>query len=1130
MVSLPLKKSKNLPAKRNKELGSLSATEVERRTLEPQTTGSPTEFSSSFMAPSVGDSSSLPSSDNSDFVPRSSGIRKHNSFEPSSRRQNSLEELTINKLNFHSLGLYGRDTEMGKLDKAFEESKQKKQLVMLAGYSGVGKTCLARTLAKRVRSQEGLYAEGKFEQQFMLNSNPYSAWATICGNICSHILAREDANAIGTKIQETLTNELHVLLRVFPALGEILVTPDEFGEEESAKSNVNTQKPADAKASLSFAFARLLRLVSQELSPIVLVLDDLQWADIPSLEMLETVMADREVKIMAIGIYRSNEVDDTHTLVSSMRDMKKQALESQLFDFPQITVGNLEIEAIVKFLNDLLSTTDSKIMGLASLCQKKTQGNVFFLIHFLKHLYSNGLLQYSFGSMSWNWNESEIEEKTAASDNVAELLLIKMEGLEEREEMVLQLAACNGASFRRKYLALLWRQWLIEKNSTEDANSDDQLDDALTNLVFDGYLFTSETSEDSYSFVHDKIQEAALSLTPLEGTSSFRQWVGQTLLNGLELDELGSLRFVVVNLLNEGKTPDNKFKRLELAELNARASKMGMELSAFDAASRYASSGISLLGGSAFSKEHYKLTIDLYVEGASAESCLGNTKKMEMYCKTVFERKDVAKEDVLRLKITWLDSLANRGMYREAIDETLSLLARFDVHFPKNRTMQTISTMLSIMKVRKGIEKGILKTIPDLPKLNDPTRLRLLHLMDRLSVYLYYIHDDLMPLVMLRTFQWTLDYGLNDVTPAALTTLGIIFAGVLCELQAGSACAVTALELVPKVSPWMEGRTLFVAHGFGVIWTEPMYTQMKSLQRAYEAGLSAGDAESASWAIMLFYHIRFLVSFSLDLVIADVEMYMAQMKDLNQIVAYRSTLVNYQMFLNLAGRTNSDPMSLTGEYCTTEDHARWMKEDEFYSGHCRLWECCIRTWYGEHEECAKLVLEYGSYTAIKTNPGTFSIAAFEVISKGISSFVAARTSSSARSRRKYRKAALSIRKRVKKWIGQGCPNFAHLDAFFDAEVHAMNGNHYDAVQKYQVAIMIAARGGLSMEAGLFSETVAQYFLCKGDDTGEATFRFKEAIKYYESFGAKRKIEMLQDVYSELLLPKSPKDLHTIFFL
>lgn len=260
----------------------------------------------------------------------------------------------------------------------------------------------------------------------------------------------------------------------------------------------------------------------------------------------------------------------------------------------------------------------------------------------------------------------------------------------------------------------------------------------------------------------------------------------------------------------------------------------------------------------------------------------------------------------------------------------------------------------------------------------------------------------------------------------------------------------------------------------------------------------------------MFYLYRHLTSFSLELGIVDVEVYMPQMNDLNQLVTYRSTVVIYQMFMNLAGRTDTDPLSLVGEYCTAENHAVWSATDPSYEHHCRIWECYIRTIYGAHKKCADLAVKYGPNATVKSNPGAFCLALFEVITKGVSSFVAARQTG----KRPYRKIALAIRKRIKSWIDNGNPSVAHLDAFFDAELAALNGKHFAAIDKYQVSVIMSARRGLLLDAGLFSEIFGEYVLGRGDKD-EAAFRLQEAIKYYAEFGAKRKVAMIEKKHGYL---------------
>lgn len=766
---------------------------------------------------------------------------KRSSYEyhkPSGRRANKLEGFTINQLNFDSAALYGRDVEVKQLRQTLMDASTKKQFVLLAGYSGTGKSALAKCLQEPVQKQNGLYVEGKFD---IHNNNagknePYSALATICGAICAHMLSLEQESSdrfhtIRNSIETSLGPELKVLLRVFPILEEV------FGNG-SRRDDIDetAQSPLDAKYRLNYAFCRFTRAISKFFQPLVVVIDDLQWADVPSLDLLEAVLMDHDAQMLVVGIYRSNEVDEAHLLTTYLQEWRAK----DAFSMQEIAVENLNFDAVHQFVVHVLSMSDSQTLGLALLCQKRTCGNAYFLSQFLRLLHRDQLLQYNFGTYKWTWDEHEIENKTKATDNVIDLLLQNMQDLSDGQREILRIASCLGNSFAKETLTLLRNKLCQEEETRIDIEQD------IEALVANGYLQESETSR--FDFVHDKVSEAASLLTPKEEEKhAFQQRVGKILLVSLQPEDLEPAIFIVTNLLNEGELPCDDAKRLELAELNRRASAKAMTVSAFEAASNYASKGISLLGNAAFTKD-YELALDLFSTGAEAESCLGNADKMEVYCKAVMEQTDRPINDKLRVYTTWLASLANRGHMQEAAKETLKLLEKFGIYFPRRKVMQTLGTLSKITKYKKAATKGdLFETLLALPIEKDPVRIKLLHLMDRLSVYLFLSQDGLMPLVMFRNFEWTLKYGMNDVTPAALTTLGIIYAGIMGDLQLGSEFAQTALKLIPRVSPLVEARTLFVAHGFGTVWTQPMHDQLKPLQRAYELGLCSGDAESACW-------------------------------------------------------------------------------------------------------------------------------------------------------------------------------------------------------------------------------------------------------------------------------------------
>ena len=981
--------------------------------------------------------------------------------EPTARRSNSTDEgYTINKLQFRmsvadrrsvglsqaSEALVGRAKEIKILQQAlvatypekvsvesddddFEQAlppqldddedsgeRKRKQLIMLAGSSGTGKSALAQCLREHVMFP-CTYAQGKFDLQ-QQNNQPYAAIASAVGELCASLLrdlSAEKMMDFQEKLRASLGVDLRVLLRVFRVLQEIVDDQDLVEELSNAEDSSNA---AAAKHRFSFAFCRFIRIVSGFVEgSLVFVLDDLQWADSPSLDVMEALLLDRETStaqyqgamsfgnsssdfipaaetsafgLLVIGIYRSNEVDQAHILSSRIREWRlRSAGESRTFQMREMTVENLSQEAVNSYVTTVVSSTDWESHRLAELCYRRTQGNIFFLIHFLRSLQRQNLLVYSFGQMKWIWDLDEVEEKTVVSENVVDLLLQKMEDLSTIETVLLRMASCLGATFEGITLDLLWNRYKESKGASTSTPgwSDDDLDYAVDMLVDYGYLHHGRRG--TFQFTHDKVQEASSLLQiPDDDRNSdrFQTWVGEALLAGFEESELESALFVVVNLLNNGTT--SSISKAEFADLNLRAATKAVSFSAFEAASSYAASGLSLLGDNAL-RDHYDAALELLTIGAKAESALGNMEMTQRYCQTVINWKG-PERDKLRINSIWIVALGNAGKLREAADETIRVLALFGVKFPKGKILQTVGLLSNIQKIKKSLKNKFLKTIDSLPLEEDPLRIELLHILDRLCVYLYLIQDDMMPHPIFQNFNWTAKYGINDLTPTALGTMAIIFNGILNDLRGGSQLASAALSLIPRVSPTQESRILFVTNVFGVVWTHPIRKSLKSLLRSYELGLCSGDIESAFWSISVFLTIRFMTGFPIDLCIEDMEMYVPQMKEFNHMVAYHTGRLMQEGFMNLAGRTNTEPLSITGEILSAEDHEVWQKEDPFYFHYTRLWECYFRTIYGRHEECAKLAIEYGLDGAHKANPGCISIALMEVFCKGVSSAIAAR--------------------------------------------------------------------------------------------------------------------------------------------
>ena len=824
---------------------------------------------------------------------------------PQPRRSNDLSDLTIDKLDYSRLGLYGREKEIATLKRSLDRlilSNERgedeganysendsdgrrrrtssatkrplgRQLTLISGVPGAGKTALANSLKRPTRNRNGLFVSGKFDQKNTLvhKNEPYAGIATACAAICGAILHMqiENPNAfecLCRQIKEDVGSELSLLVQFIPSLNEVAdldTRSSPFNLDVKAGEECEMQQSSnleDSRNRFRFAFLRFFRIVSNHFFPLVVALDDLQWADAGSLDLLDVLVSDRRddkySKWYIVGTYRSNEVDETHMFYHTIRDLQaKQRHDEALFEMAQLEIANLDVDSIQQILQDLLSTDSesSRVLGLAHVCLKKTNGNVFFLLQFLSMLHENQLLRFNFGTLSWVWDEQEIEAKTSATDNVIDMLKDKMWGLCDDMIAILQLSACLGSTFDVQTLRLVWENFPSHSDNQEGnepgAGSDrNELRDEqsllanLKSLESGGYIVASTEDKKEppgYCWSHDQIQLAATSLTPENERAAFGRRVGEILLSRLNANELDSAIFVVVNLLN-GYSDDRKLgddkSRLHLAQLNCEASRKAISLSAFESAAEYAAKGVQMLPENHW-KEQYGLSHRLYTLGAKAESSIGNVEAMESYCKTLIGQQDRPIQDKFDVYITWVDSILNRGQIQDACDLLFDILKNLNCHFPKNSALVAVGIVTNIVQIKATMKS---RDANKLNKMVDQSRVELMNLLDKLATCLYMAKDDRMPLVVFRSLNYTMKYGFCDFSPVAFATTGIMLTGILDDLQGGARYGQQALDLLPKTSGTTAARTYFCVYSFSFPFTKPLRDLLKPLLESYDIGLKTG--------------------------------------------------------------------------------------------------------------------------------------------------------------------------------------------------------------------------------------------------------------------------------------------------
>ena len=1101
------------------------------------------------------------------------------------RRTNSIDDFTIDKLRFDTLTLVGRTEEERLLKQALKDIKssdvkgKNKQLTLIKGVSGTGKSALARSIESNVNSVGGIYAEGKFDLQ--LRSVPFSGITEIGNAICGHLYSKhqslessehsscssssgssssnstkvdhKNANdstekaAAFVQVQQSLVEELEsdldLLISLIPVLGEIVEVQhqqniDDDNHTEMSNRNEESSSSIDSRHRFQNAFRRFLRVITKYCCPLVLVLDDLQWADVSSLDLLEVILTDHDNKnLFIIGTYRSHEVDGNHYLTRIIRDLKSRSGANVEFSFQEMEIGNLTLESTRQIIQHVLAqdnddddTSEQKgdesnsILRLAELCLKRTHGNAFFLRRFLTLLYDEKLLTFNLGTLLWTWSIKEIEQKTQATANVVDLLTSKLADLPQLLLDAIQIASCLGTHFQAKIFLLVFQGYYGDANDYHGSPllNAESIHEILDTLVGNGFLESNQIKgkkkfDSEYSFSHDKVREAVSCMISHDELKELYYRVGELLVFKLCEQDLEATLFVAVDLLNEGSNTDtmNSADKIRLADLNRQAGRRAISFPAFEAAVDFARKGISLLPDDADTRWQYHcdLALELYSIGLRAEAYLGHTESVDLYSEEVISRLDIPIEEKLDVYRVWIDNFAYRGNMRKASAVGIDLLAKFGCKFPKTRLGILLKLVKNAMKFKALLRGNTIEQIRTMPVDNDPTRRKLLLILDNLSTILYRDGTkEMASLVTMTMMEWTLKYGPNDYSAVALSTTGIILSGIFGDVHAGFIFAKHGLALGSMLGTH-QSRTLLCAHGYAIHRKTPLRESLKPFINGYESGIRSGDTESAGWNMIAFVQLRFITSFSLELAVEDISAYTTQMKDFNRIPCHQHGLFYWEILDNLLGRTETRSMEIGNNRISKETLDSLCEGTRFFRALQNTFQGALYCIYGEHKKCADLSLMHGHDEYVKTSAG-WHLSYLEALTKGISCYAAARSTR----KRKYRRHANAIHRRVKRWVADGNPNVKHYDILFDAEKAALCGDSEVAIQAYEKVIILSARGGMLLEAGLSSERLADLYLEKGE-VDDAKFRLEQAWRYYSSFCAHRKVWLLQDRYKKLLRPK-----------
>ena len=726
--------------------------------------------------------------------------------------------------------LYGRQNEIKRLTSLLEYAITKhSRFAVVAGYSGIGKSRVVHELSPIVKSKNGFFLEGKFEQ--FKKDIPYSALIDAISLLIDYLftLPKNEYLQWQKKLNDKVGPAIQLIAEFIPKLQTLILYNEPLSEVGAS----------EAQKRFHNAFINLITSFCIDESPVVIFLDDLQWADNSTLKLIENIVSNSKQKgLFFVGAYRDNSVSKSHPLSQMFHE-----LEQNNINYDDIKLMPLLLDDVILLVSHTLKKDIKEVIPLAKALYVSTQGNPFFLAATLKQLYDNGIIYFDEQNALWQWKTEELN-KMKFSANVVDLMLTKLKTYNKEEQFLLSLASLIGTTFSLKTLGnVTGKDYIQTLKHLEIA-----LDDKLIVPKNNAYLFKSDNIElekAQFSFVHDRVQQSSNLLMDELNTKYYKLQIGKELLK--QEDE--SLLFQVVEQLNVAiDLVENQTLRIKYARLNLKAALQAKKASAFIPAREFLKAAVEFISQS-YDDSTIPLFIDIYRELAEAAYLSGDFDLADT-CYLKLKQFEMHKLQKIQYLLVQANQYQLQGRFNDALDVINEGIFLVGISFPTQEE-ELEKLMHKEYSFIDSYIKNSNKSILNMEDMKDPLLIAVMELM-RLQWYASYLvgNNILNSVISLTMTKLSLQEGSCDVSSFAFVTSALVAHMAKNDPLQGKLLGDLAIEISDKRdNRYIRGTTYLLYTTFTHPWHSPIQSSLPYFKTAWECSEETNDYVTAGYVI-----------------------------------------------------------------------------------------------------------------------------------------------------------------------------------------------------------------------------------------------------------------------------------------